>query len=63
MIYASAGKSVRQLLQRVGRMLRVSAKKKTALIIDMQDRTYPILYKQAKERAKAYKEEQFEVKG
>ncbi|WP_215659877.1 helicase-related protein [Secundilactobacillus kimchicus] len=63
LIYASGGKSNRQLLQRVGRMLRISPDKHTVRIFDMQDCTNDLLFKQAKHRLSTYKREKFEVLG
>ena len=61
LIYASAGKSSRQLLQRIGRMLRKSDTKNTTVIFDIEDRTADILFKQAKTRIRLYKSEKFTV--
>lgn len=63
LIYVSGGKSIRQVLQRIGRMLRKTANKKTTTIFDLQDHTTNILYKQAQARVKIYQDEQFEIEG
>ena len=63
LIYVSGGKSIRQVLQRVGRMLRKTANKKTTTIFDLQDHTTNILYRQAQARVKIYQDEQFEIEG
>lgn len=61
LIYASAGKSPRQVLQRVGRVLRISPEKKDTVIFDFMDRTHRLLFNQSKTRLKVYREEQFEI--
>ena len=61
LVYASAGKSYRAVLQRVGRILRISKDKNQTMIFDLIDRTTPMLYKQAKKRIKYYKNEQFKI--
>lgn len=63
LIYVSGGKSIRQVLQRIGRMLRKTSNKKTTTIFDLQDHTTNILYKQAQARVKIYQDEQFEIEG
>lgn len=62
MVYASAGKSFVQTLQRIGRLLRISADKHEVFIFDIVDRNSDFLYNQAKKRVKYYKEQKFEVK-
>lgn len=62
MIYASAGKSFVQTLQRIGRLLRISADKHEVFIFDIVDRNSDFLYNQAKKRVKYYKQQKFEVK-
>lgn len=61
LIYASGGKSFRAVLQRIGRVLRISDKKQSTVIFDLEDRTHKLLYKQAQTRRKIYKEEKFEI--
>lgn len=63
LVYVSAGKSIRQVLQRIGRMLRKTKDKQTTTIFDLQDRTNNILYDQARKRVGIYREEQFEIEG
>lgn len=62
MIYASAGKSFVQTLQRIGRLLRISADKHEVYIFDIIDRNSEYLYKQAEQRVHYYKEQKFEIK-
>lgn len=62
LIYASAGKSSRQVIQRIGRVLRITPTKKSAIIFDIQDRTCNLLYRQAKSRLQVYRDQQFPVK-
>ncbi|AUG84723.1 DNA helicase [Lactobacillus phage Lpa804] len=62
MIYASAGKSFVQTLQRIGRLLRISADKHEVYIFDIIDRNAEYLFNQAKQRVKYYKDQKFEVK-
>lgn len=59
LIYASAGSSLRVVLQRVGRVLRTSKTKKSTLIFDLVDRTHPLLFKQAQKRYEIYRQQQF----
>lgn len=61
LLYTAGGKSPRQLLQRIGRVLRISDTKKTATIIDFQDRTHPVFSKQADARKRIYLDEQFTI--
>ena len=62
LIIASGGKSFRQVMQRVGRVLR---KKKTgenvASVFDFVDRQDPILYKHSKNRKSIYTDEGYEL--
>lgn len=62
LIIASGGKSFRQVMQRVGRVLR---KKKTgenvASVFDFVDRQDPILYKHSKNRKSIYTAEGYEL--
>lgn len=62
LILAAGGKSLRQTLQRVGRVLR---KKKVGenvcAVFDFTDNTHKYLKKHSDERKKIYKEEQFEI--
>ena len=52
MIYASAGKSFVQTLQRIGRLLRISKDKHEVYIFDIIDRNAEYLFNQAKQRVK-----------
>lgn len=61
LIYASAGKSSRQVIQRIGRVLRISPEKKSTVVFDFIDRTHRLLFNQAKTRMKVYKDEQFDI--
>lgn len=61
LIYASAGKSYRETLQRIGRVLRVDKNKKDTYIFDFVDRTVKVLYRQSKKRQKYYKDEGFTI--
>lgn len=63
LVYASAGKSSIQVIQRVGRMLRKSEGKSTTTIFDIQDHTTKTLYNQARNRVSTYRKEQFDVIG
>lgn len=63
LVYASAGKSSIQVIQRVGRMLRKSEGKATTTIFDIQDHTTKTLYNQARNRVSTYRKEQFDVIG
>lgn len=62
LIMAAGGKSLRQTLQRIGRVLR---KKKTgeniATVFDFEDRTHKHLLKHAKKRKAIYEDEGFEI--
>lgn len=61
-IMAAGGKSKRQTLQRVGRVLRAKKEDNTSTVIDFVDRTNEkLLYKHSKERLAIYKEEGFEI--
>ena len=56
LINAGAGKSKIQMIQRVGRVLRLHKNKKNAIIIDFNDICVPFLEKQSKKRIEYYKE-------
>lgn len=60
LIYASAGKSYVQVLQRLGRLMRKDENKDKAIVIDFVDRFSSILYKHSRQRFNYYKEENFE---
>lgn len=62
LIMAAGGKSRRQTIQRVGRVLRKKKVDNTSTVIDFMDRTNLYLYNQSKERIKTYNDEGFEVK-
>lgn len=59
LIYASAGKSYVQVLQRLGRLMRKDKHKKQAIVIDFVDRFSSILYKHSRQRFSYYKDEKF----
>lgn len=62
LINVAGGKSLRQLLQRVGRILRKKHDgKNEATIIDFDDRTNKYLKKHSDERQKIFFEEEFDV--
>lgn len=61
LIYASAGSSPIQLLQRIGRILRLGKDKKDVFVYDIVDKTSKFLYNQAKSRHKIYVEEKFDI--
>lgn len=61
LIYASAGSSPIQLLQRIGRILRIGKDKKDVFVYDIVDKTSKFLYNQAKSRHKIYVEEKFDI--
>lgn len=65
LILASGGKSLRQIVQRIGRTLRKDKNSKTdrAYIFDFIDNQNRILKKHSNERLAIYREEQFEVLG
>lgn len=62
MINTAGGKSMRQLLQRLGRSIRKKEDGRKARIIDMYDRTNKYLFEHSKERHKIYRDEKFEIK-
>ncbi|AHZ09541.1 DNA helicase [Bacillus phage CAM003] len=63
LVLAGAGKSLRQILQRIGRGLRLNGiDGNQTLVIDFIDKTHKILLKHSKERLKIYQEEKFDVK-
>lgn len=63
LILAAGGKSVRQVIQRVGRVLRKKYNKENkALIVDFIDRQNRYLLQHSKAREKIYREEQFDIK-
>lgn len=61
LILGAGGKSLRQVLQRVGRILRRKEEDNKALVIDFYDRTNKYLFNHSKEREKIYHEEGFDV--
>ena len=61
LIYASAGSSPIQLLQRIGRILRLGKNKKDVFVYDIVDKTSKFLYNQAKSRHKIYLDEKFDI--
>lgn len=63
LILAAGGKSVRQVIQRVGRVLRKKYNKENkALIVDFIDKQNRYLFKHSQARQKIYEEEEFDVK-
>lgn len=55
-IFAGAGKSKVSVVQRVGRILRPSDGKKTAIVVDFSDDFHGMLIAQSNERKKVYRE-------
>lgn len=63
LIMAAGGKSMRQVIQRIGRVLRKKkGKENKATIFDFDDMQNPALKKHTKDRLAIYKEQEFEVK-
>jgi len=63
LILAAGGKSMRQVIQRIGRALRKKKNKENkATIFDFEDNENQALRKHTKERLASYKEQEFEVK-
>lgn len=63
LILAAGGKSTRQVVQRIGRVLRKKkGKENKATIFDFDDQTHKILRGHTKSRLAIYKEQGFEVK-
>lgn len=62
LILGAGGKSLRQVLQRVGRALRKKKDDNTTQIYDFADMTNRFLFHHSKEREKIYKEEEFEIR-
>ena len=63
LILAAGGKSFRQTVQRVGRVIRKKTKgANKALVLDFIDKQSPYLYNHSNNRKKIYEEEQFDVK-
>ena len=62
LIMAGGYKSLRLVLQRVGRVLRKKEDDNTALVYDFMERTNEILYKHSLERVRIYEDEGFEIK-
>ncbi len=62
LILGAGGKSLRQVLQRIGRALRKKKDDNTTQIFDFEDRTHKFLYEHFKQRLSIYEEEKFEVK-
>lgn len=61
LVYASAGSSPIEVLQRIGRVLRKAKGKDTTIIYDFMDKMSKVLYSQAEERKKIYKKEEFQL--
>lgn len=61
LIMTAGGKSLRQTLQRVGRILRRKEGDNSAIVIDFIDRTNPFMYKHSEDRLKLYQEEGFDI--
>lgn len=63
LILAAGGKSMRQVIQRIGRALRKKKNKENkATIFDFEDNENQALRKHTKERLAIYKEQEFDVK-
>ena len=62
LIMAGGYKSLRLVLQRIGRVLRRKEDDNTALVYDFMDRTNEILFKHSQERVRIYEDEGFEIK-
>lgn len=62
LIMAGGFKSLRLVLQRIGRVLRKKETDNTALVYDFMDRTNESLYRHSLDRVKIYENEGFEVK-
>ena len=62
LIMTAGGKSLKQTLQRVGRILRRKEGDNTAMVFDFIDRTNKYLLRHSEERIKIYKGEGFEIK-
>lgn len=62
LVNMAGGKSLRQILQRLGRVIRKKEDGRKATIIDFYDRTQKHLYKHSKERYGIYKDEEFPLK-
>lgn len=61
LIMSAGGKSLRQTLQRVGRILRRKEGDNSAIVIDFVDRTHKNLFAHSEERLRLYKQEGFEI--
>lgn len=62
LIMAGGFKSLRLVLQRIGRVLRRKEDDNTALVYDFVDRTNELLYKHSQDRISIYEDEGFDVK-
>ena len=62
LIMGAGGKSMRVVLQRVGRVLRHKNGDNTAIVFDFIDRTNTYLLKHSKERIKLYESQKFDIK-
>lgn len=63
LVMAAGGKSMRQVIQRIGRVLRKKKDKENkATIFDFEDNENQALRKHTKERLAIYKEQEFDVK-
>lgn len=58
----SSTKSLRLILQRVGRVLRKKSGSNTAIVFDFIDETHIFLKKHAEDRIKIYKSQEFDIK-
>ncbi len=58
LIYAQAGKSKRTIIQRVGRVMRLSEGKESAIIIDFYDEDGAVLEKHSNQRLEVYRSEE-----
>jgi superfamily II DNA or RNA helicase len=60
-VYAAGGKSVIDVLQSIGRAMRVTATKQTCTVWDFGDRGHPTLYAHAKARLRACKRQGYPI--
>ena len=61
LILGGGGKSLRQVLQRVGRVLRKKEGDNTTVVFDFVDKTNNYMLSHSKERIKVYEEEGFDI--
>lgn len=61
LIHVAGGKSLRQVLQRVGRSLRKKEEDNSTIIFDFLDNTNVFLQRHGEERQEIYEKEQFDI--